>query len=35
MATGFATVCGEVAAIYCMVAAGHRDLDMIAAVWAC
>ena len=32
-ATGFATVCGEVAAICCMVAAGHRDLDTIAAVW--
>src|SRR5689334_16708501 len=31
--TGFATVCGEVAAICCMVAAGHRDLDTIAAVW--
>jgi len=32
-ATGFATVCGEVAAICCMVAAGRRDLDTIAAVW--
>lgn len=32
-ATGFATVCGEVAAICCMVAAGHRDLETIAAVW--
>lgn len=32
-ATGFASVCGEVAAISCMVAAGHRDLEVIAAVW--
>ena len=32
-ATGFATVCGEVAAIACMVAGGHRDLDTIVAVW--
>jgi cytidine deaminase len=32
-ATGFATICGEVAAICCMVAAGHRNLDTIAAVW--
>jgi len=31
--TGFATVCGEVAAICCMVAAGYRDLATIAAVW--
>ena len=31
--TGFATVCGEVAAISCMVAAGHRDLETIVAVW--
>ena len=31
--TGFATICGEVAAICCMVAAGHRDLDTIVAVW--
>ena len=26
-------MCGEVAAIACMVAAGHRDLDAIAAMW--
>jgi cytidine deaminase len=32
-ATGFANICGEVAAICCMVAAGHRDLDTVAAVW--
>jgi cytidine deaminase len=32
-ATGFANVCGEVAAICCMVAAGHRDLEIVAAVW--
>ena len=32
-ATGFADVCGEVAAICCMVSAGHRDLETIAAVW--
>jgi cytidine deaminase len=32
-AAGFATVCGEVAAISCMVAAGHRDLETVAAVW--
>jgi cytidine deaminase len=32
-ATGFATICGEVAAICCMVAAGYRDLEMAAAVW--
>jgi cytidine deaminase len=31
--TGWANVCGEVAAICCMVSAGHRDLDTIAAVW--
>ena len=30
---GFATVCGEIAAICCMVAAAHRDLDTIVAVW--
>lgn len=32
-ATGFATICGEVAAICCMVAAGQRDLETVAAVW--
>jgi cytidine deaminase len=32
-ATGFANICGEVAAICCMVAAGHRDLEIVAAVW--
>lgn len=32
-ATGFSTICGEVAAICCMVAAGQRNLDTIAAVW--
>lgn len=32
-ATGFATVCGEISAICCMVAAGRRDLEAIAAVW--
>jgi cytidine deaminase len=32
-ATGFANICGEVAAICCMVAAGHRDLETVAAVW--
>jgi cytidine deaminase len=32
-ATGFANVCGEVAAICCMVAAGHRDIEIAAAVW--
>jgi cytidine deaminase len=32
-ATGFANICGEVAAICCMVAAGQRDLDTVAAVW--
>ena len=31
--TGWANVCGEVAAICCMVATGHRDLEIIAAVW--
>jgi cytidine deaminase len=31
--TGFANVCGEIAAICGMVSAGHRDLDAIAAVW--
>ncbi len=31
--TGFARVCGEIAAICCMVAAGQRDLHTIAAVW--
>jgi cytidine deaminase len=31
--TGFANVCGEIAAICCMVAAGHRDVDTVAAVW--
>jgi len=30
---GWPTVCGEVAALCCMVAAGHRDLDAVAAVW--
>ena len=30
---GWANVCGEVAAICCMVSAGHRDLDTIVAVW--
>lgn len=29
----FATICDEVAAICCMVAAGHRDLSTVAAVW--
>jgi cytidine deaminase len=32
-ATGFANICGEVAAICCMVAAGHRDVEIVAAVW--
>jgi cytidine deaminase len=32
-ASGFATVCGEIAALCCMVAAGHRDLETVAAVW--
>ena len=31
-ATGFATICGEVAAICCMVSAGQRDLETIVAV---
>ena len=31
--TGFATVCGEIAAICGMVSAGHRDLETIVAVW--
>lgn len=31
--TGFATVCGEIAALCCMVAAGHRDLALVTAVW--
>jgi cytidine deaminase len=31
--TAFANVCGEIAAICCMVAAGHRDLETVAAVW--
>ena len=30
---GFADVCGEVAAVCCMVAAGHRDLESIVAVY--
>jgi cytidine deaminase len=32
-ATGFATVCGEVAALSLMIAAGRRDVNLIAAVW--
>jgi cytidine deaminase len=32
-AVGWANVCGEVAAICCMVSAGHRDLDTVVAVW--
>jgi len=32
-ATGFANICGEIAAICCMVAVGHRDVETIAAVW--
>jgi cytidine deaminase len=32
-ATGFATICGEVAALCGMAAAGQRDLETIAAVW--
>jgi cytidine deaminase len=32
-ATGFANICGEIAAICCMVAAGQRDLETIASVW--
>ena len=31
--TGFANICGEIAAICGMVAAGHRDLETVAAVW--
>ena len=33
VAQEFATVCGEVAAVSCMVADGRRDLDTIVAVW--
>ena len=29
----WANVCGEVAALCCMVAAGHRDLEAVTAVW--
>lgn len=32
-ATGFANICGEIAALCCMVSAGQRDLETIAAVW--
>lgn len=32
-AGGFANVCGEITAICCMVSAGYRDLDIVAAVW--
>lgn len=32
-AGSFATVCGEITAICCMVSAGHRDLETIVAVW--
>lgn len=32
-ATGFANVCGEIAALCGMVSAGQRDLVTIAAVW--
>lgn len=32
-ATGFANICGEIAAICCMVAGGQRDLQTVAAVW--
>lgn len=32
-ATGFANICGEIAAVCCMVSAGHRDLVTVAAVW--
>jgi len=32
-AGGFANICGEITAICCMVSAGHRDLDTVAAVW--
>jgi cytidine deaminase len=31
--TGFANICGEIAAICCMVAAGQRDIATVAAVW--
>lgn len=31
--SGYANICGEVAAICVMVAAGHRDLVAVAAVW--
>ncbi len=31
--TGFANICGEIAAICGMVSAGQRDLETIAAVW--
>jgi len=31
--SGFANICGEVAAICVMVAAGHRDLETVVAVW--
>jgi cytidine deaminase len=30
---GWPAVCGEVAALCCMVAAGHRDVEAVAAVW--
>ena len=30
---GWASICGEVAAIACMLSAGHRDLDTVVAVW--
>lgn len=29
----FATICGEISAICCMVSAGQRDLLTVAAVW--
>ena len=29
----FATICGEISAICCMVSAGHRDLLTVVAVW--
>jgi len=31
--SGFASICGEIAAICGMVSSGHRDLETIAAVW--
>lgn len=31
--SAWADTCGEVAALSCMVAAGHRNLEMIVAVW--